>query len=495
VDTDGDTIGNSVIYDNGTNVGIGLTPSTAKLEVLENLYVKHPNAEELTFRVDNYGTTGTDAGAVLRLLDQVGNTTVNIDSRSGSTRHTYFNNGGNVGIGTSSPAYPLEIYDGASRVIRAGASFISIDSTGSASSPSLIFEGDADTGFWHPASNTLAISTGGTERMRIATFGDISFRDTSANQAFYWDASAASLGINTTSPEQNLHIEGAALTVNRANDDSSVSFKNSANNATWRIGRDYSNAEAFTFAYSASGYPSLTGNSIAVIDTNGNVGIGTSSPDLPIYVNKSSTTSGDMLYLKNLRYGSTDSSGLNSIVFGWNNHVAAKISANKESVNRTGFIITGEAGYNIPTEIARFLSTGGITFNGDTSPANALDDYEEGTISATVEGITATTNTVTGTYTKIGNLVTVHCYVVITGKSGGSGNPYLNLPFTADGTGISLSKLGGLTSLNTIISGLEYMGLYGSNGNLYANNSSGAYIGQGSWTDGELGVTITYRAL
>jgi len=141
----------------------------------------------------------------------------------------------------------------------------------------------------------------------------------------------------------------------------------------------------------------------------------------------------------------------------------------------------------------------GIDFS-NTSDASGmtselLDDYEEGTISGTVTGITATTNTVTGTYTKIGNLVTVHFYVVITGKSSGSGNPYLSLPFTADGTGISVGKLGGLTSLNTIISGLEYMGLYGSNGNLYAHDSSGAYIGQSSWSDGELGVTITYRAL
>ena len=46
---------------------------------------------------------GTDAGALLRLINQAGTTVVNIDSRGGSTRHTYFNQGGNVGIGTASP--------------------------------------------------------------------------------------------------------------------------------------------------------------------------------------------------------------------------------------------------------------------------------------------------------------------------------------------------------------------------------------------------------
>ena len=31
-----------------------------------------------------------------------------------------------------------------------------------------------------------------------------------------------------------------------------------------------------------------------------------------------------------------------------------------------------------PTEKIRILANGGLTFNGDTAQANALDDYEEG---------------------------------------------------------------------------------------------------------------------
>ena len=91
------------------NVGIGTISPAAKLEVKENLYVSHPNAEELTFRIDNYGSTGTDAGSLLRLLNQAGTTVVNIDSRSGSSRDTYFNQGGNFGIGTASPGYKLNV--------------------------------------------------------------------------------------------------------------------------------------------------------------------------------------------------------------------------------------------------------------------------------------------------------------------------------------------------------------------------------------------------
>ena len=44
---------------------------------------------------------------------------------------------------------------------------------GTEADPSLIFAGDDDTGLWHPASNTLAFSTFGTERMRIDSSGKV----------------------------------------------------------------------------------------------------------------------------------------------------------------------------------------------------------------------------------------------------------------------------------------------------------------------------------
>ena len=40
-------------------------------------------------------------------------------------------------------------------------------------------------------------------------------------------------------------------------------------------------------------------------------------------------------------------------------------------------IVFGWNGSSIP-EHFRIRSTGGVTFNGDTADANALDDYEEG---------------------------------------------------------------------------------------------------------------------
>jgi hypothetical protein len=51
----------------------------------------------------------------------------------------------------------------------------------------------------------------------------------------------------------------------------------------------------------------------------------------------------------------------------------------------------------------RVLAGGGLTFNGDTAAANALDDYEEGSWTPGVVGMTF--QTAEGRYTKIGSRV------------------------------------------------------------------------------------------
>jgi len=69
------------------------------------------------------------------------------------------------------------------------------------------------------------------------------------------------------------------------------------------------------------------------------------------------------------------------------------------------------------TERMRILADGGLTFNGDTAAANALDDYEEGTWTPVLGGSThrnGTWSSTLGIYTKIGNIV--HLYFGISGS-------------------------------------------------------------------------------
>jgi hypothetical protein len=83
----------------------------------------------------------------------------------------------------------------------------------------------------------------------------------------------------------------------------------------------------------------------------------------------------------------------------------------------------------------RVRADGGITFNGDTAAANALNDYEEGTWTMGVSfggaSVGVTTSSNTGTYTKIGRQVTVNGFISLTSKGSSTGRAKITgLPFT-----------------------------------------------------------------
>jgi hypothetical protein len=75
------------------------------------------------------------------------------------------------------------------------------------------------------------------------------------------------------------------------------------------------------------------------------------------------------------------------------------------------------------TERLRILSSGGITFNGDTSSNNALSDYEIGTWTPTIDGFTGTYGQNSGTYVKIGQLVHASCYITLSSITSMDGTP------------------------------------------------------------------------
>jgi hypothetical protein len=83
-------------------------------------------------------------------------------------------------------------------------------------------------------------------------------------------------------------------------------------------------------------------------------------------------------------------------------------------------------------------SGAGITFPATqqaSSDANTLDDYEEGTWTPTAVGGTSAGTTTyvarAGNYTKIGNIATATCYIVVSGMTG-TGNLLISLPFVAN---------------------------------------------------------------
>ena len=134
-------------------------------------------------------------------------------------------------------------------------------------------------------------------------------------------------------------------------------------------------------------------------------------------------------------------------------------------------------------EVSRFTPNG-LTFNGDTAAANALDDYEEGTWTPAVAAgaITGTGITYTGTYTKIGRNVTlffnansatsdiaVASYVVFSG-----------LPFTVTG------NIGSGTMVTEDVDATSRQGFVGL-------GASSLFVGAcGGGTTSDLYCSITY---
>ena len=94
-----------------------------------------------------------------------------------------------------------------------GAPVTTLANTGTAASPSLVFDGDSDTGLFRPGANQLALSVGGSARLTIASDGTTTFTNletsagsltfgnyssTTASSAKIWNNNSYGLYINGT---------------------------------------------------------------------------------------------------------------------------------------------------------------------------------------------------------------------------------------------------------------------------------------------------------
>ena len=103
-------------------------------------------------------------------------------------------------------------------------------------------------------------------------------------------------------------------------------------------------------------------------------------------------------------------------------------------------------------EKIRLPSSGGITFNGDTAAANALDDYEEGTFNpsfgADNQGFTVgSTSGSAGKYIKIGSLVHFQMFITIQNSTPTSqGYRISGLPYANNSSAFAFFPIGGAYS-------------------------------------------------
>jgi hypothetical protein len=148
--------------------------------------------------------------------------------------------------------------------------------------------------------------------------------------------------------------------------------------------------------------------------------------------------------------------------------------------------------------VGRFkdLYLSGGVYLGGTGSANHLDDYEEGTFTPVLSGYTSVAGTMSGKYTKIGNMVFCEVVMVITALTYSGNSRITGWPYAPSDTINNHSGHGTIangTALN-VDPHLYSMGFYAQTGNLYLyNKNSGGALSGNNYQVGTLGIKVAYR--
>ena len=209
------------------------------------------------------------------------------------------------------------------------------------------------------------------------------------------------------------------------------------------------------------------GAEVMRIDSDGDVGIGTTTPNSKLTSQTASTSNSVFSFANQLNNSYASNDSISALGF----HVRADVNATGVGgaiafsgggtsdgsgnlifcIKPTGNIATVVAPSN---EKMRITPNGTVILQGGStsatgvgiafpatqsasSDANTLDDYEEGTFTPTITGTspagTASYSVQIGKYTKIGDRVLINIYLQWSSGTGGGAMNISGLPFSADG--------------------------------------------------------------
>jgi len=301
------------------NVGVGTTSPYSKLTIIPSSNPTTPTeANQLSI-----GESSSNSGYNLRVgyFLEGGAYKGSIQSISGNTPNTLVLNGdgGNVGIGTTSPSSKLEV-NGTATVNG------QLNINGDATSSIRIGTGGTNAALIYSLTgDTLSIGANNATNFVCKTNKDVEFRgnvDLISNGALLLDnsnnnnqmyirnggsnaaaiqfghgtvggnilmslASDGKLGIGTTSPSEKLEVNGDIFINGSAAGGRSLQLKRSGATNSWKLTQGHSDTNALEILEAS--------NTRFFIKPGGNIGIGTVSPNASSLLDVSSTTKGVLL--------------------------------------------------------------------------------------------------------------------------------------------------------------------------------------------------------
>ena len=371
--------------DSAGRVGIGTSSPDTILDVRDGNFA---NNQDFGIQI---GTTGGQWKGGLKIKsDGSGNNRLAIDSpsdNSGGTREALsIRVNGNVGIGTTSPAYKFDVQGGTQRILNQGGSSTLEIGLGTTTNQFAHIDlvGDttySDYGFRIIRGNTGANATSvmqhrGTGELTIQAqdAAAIAF-DTNSLRRLHI-TSDGNVGIGTSNPGSKVHIQRSAV-ANAPSRDNALYLENNANCEIQMVGNPVNDCQV-RFGTSSNSFKGaleyqldvnallayVNGSERLRINSSGNVGIGTSSPTQKLHVLGSSNDTID----ETTGTLKLQASGGNGLLFG------TKASSPFESYIQSAFVQDTSV-----QQYALLLNPlGGNVGIGTSSPQAALDIGNEG---------------------------------------------------------------------------------------------------------------------